>query len=61
MFSNVDDGLDANQRHRGLIYLDKPTNGAMAAYEDGFSVLDLCRKYYREAGLDIRRLNQLIR
>ena len=45
----------------GLIYLDKPANGAMAAYEDGFSVLDLCRKHYREAGLDARRLNQLIR
>jgi 2,4'-dihydroxyacetophenone dioxygenase len=45
----------------GLIYLDKPTNGGMAAYEDGFSLLDLCRKYYRETGLDVARLDQLIR
>ena len=45
----------------GLIYLDKPTNGGLAAYEDGFSLLELCRKYYRETDLDVRRLNLLIR
>jgi 2,4'-dihydroxyacetophenone dioxygenase len=44
-----------------LIYLDKPTNGGFAAYEDGFSLLDICRKYYRQAGLDGRRLDALIR
>ena len=36
-------------------------NGAFAAYEDGFSALELSRKYYREAGLDVRQLDQLIR
>jgi 2,4'-dihydroxyacetophenone dioxygenase len=45
----------------GLIYLDKPVNGGLAAYEDGFSILDLCRKYYREAGLDVAYLDSLIR
>ena len=25
----------------GLIYLDKPVNGAVAAYEDGFTLLEL--------------------
>jgi len=45
----------------GLIYLDKPENGGFAAYEDGFSLLELCRKHYRQAGLDVRQLDQLIR
>lgn len=45
----------------GLIYLDKPANGGFAAYEDGFTILDLCRKYYLEAGLDVRELESLIR
>jgi hypothetical protein len=45
----------------GLIYLDRPVNGSLAAYEDGFSALELCRKYYRQAGLDARRLDTLIR
>ena len=45
----------------GLIYLDKPDGGAMAAYEDGFSILEWCRKYYREAGLDPRALDLLVR
>ncbi len=45
----------------GLIYLDKPTEGGFAAYEDGFTALDMCRKYYREAGWDTQELDQLIR
>ena len=45
----------------GLIYLDKPVNGAVAAYEDGFTILEFTRKYYREAGLDVRQLDELIR
>jgi hypothetical protein len=45
----------------GLIYLDKPARGSFTAYEDGFSALELCRKYYREAGLDARQLHTLIR
>ena len=44
-----------------LIYLDKPANGSVAAYEDGFTLLELTRQYYREAGLDVRQLDLLIR
>jgi hypothetical protein len=45
----------------GLIYLDKSVNGRFASYEDGFSILDLCRKHYRQAGLDVRQLDLLVR
>jgi hypothetical protein len=45
----------------GLIYLDKPTNGGFTAYEDGFTLLELTRKHYREAGLDARKLDLLVR
>ena len=45
----------------GLIYLDKPTNGGFTAYEDGFTLLELTRKHYREAGLDVRELDALVR
>jgi len=45
----------------GLIYLDKAVNGGFAAYEDGFTLLELTRKYYREAGLDAGQLDLLVR
>ena len=45
----------------GLIYLDKPVGGSLAAYEDGFTALEFCRKYYREAGLDADELDLLVR
>ena len=45
----------------GLIYLDKSVNGGFAAYEDGFTFLELARKYYREAGLDVGQLDLLVR
>ena len=45
----------------GLIYLDKAVNGSFAAFEDGFTALELTRKYYREAGLDVRQLDLLVR
>ena len=45
----------------GLIYLDKPTNGAFTAYEDGFTLLELTRKPNGEAGLDLKKLDALIR
>ena len=45
----------------GLIYLDKAANGSFAAYEDGLTLLELTRKYYREAGLDVRQLDLLVR
>ncbi len=45
----------------GLIYLDKATDGGFAAYEDGFTLLELCRNYYRKIGLDVRQLDLLVR
>jgi len=45
----------------GLIYLEQPADGGFAAYEDGFTLLELTRNYYREAGLDVRQLDQLVR
>ena len=32
----------------------------VAAYEDGFTMLALTRKYYREVGLDVRQLESNI-
>ena len=45
----------------GLIYLDKAVDGGFAAYEDGFTALEMARKHYREAGLDVRKLDALVR
>ena len=45
----------------GLIYLGKAVDGGFAAYEDGFTALELSRQYYREAGLDMRKLDALVR
>jgi hypothetical protein len=45
----------------GLVYLDNPVDGGFAAYEDGFSILEVSRNYYREAGLDVKQLDALIR
>ena len=45
----------------GLIYLDKAVTGTFAAYEDGFIMLELSRKHYREVGLDARQLDLLVR
>jgi len=44
-----------------LIYWDKPADGHFAAYEDGFSILELCRKHHQQAGLDVRQLDLLVR
>ena len=44
-----------------LIYLNKVADGGFAAYEDGFTILELTRKYYRQAGLDVRQLDLLVR
>ena len=45
----------------GLIYLDDAVKGVFSAYEDGFSMLELTRKHYREVGLDVGQLDVLIR
>ncbi len=44
-----------------LLYLDKPDGGAFAAYEDGFTLLELMRKHYRDVGLDPLKLDELVR
>ena len=45
----------------GLIYLDKPSNGNFAAYEDGFTLLEMTRQHYRDVSLDPKKLDALIR
>jgi hypothetical protein len=45
----------------GLIYLDKAEHGGFAANEDGFTLLELCRKYYGDASQDVRQLDRLVR
>ena len=45
----------------GLIYLDKAEDGHFAAYEDGSQILELSRKHYQQAGLDVRQLDMLVR
>ena len=44
-----------------LVYLDKPVDGTMAAFEDVFSALDLFRTHYRAQGWDEDELNRMIR
>ena len=67
-FSNFTDGLDPNRRSREHFITNVNledeylwVHGAVAAYEDGFTLLELTRKYYREAGLDVRQLDLLVR
>lgn len=45
----------------GLVYLDSPIDGGFTAYEDEFSALEFCCNYYREAGLDEKLMDALIR
>jgi 2,4'-dihydroxyacetophenone dioxygenase len=45
----------------GLVYLDKAENGGFKSYEDGFTLLELCRKHYRDVGLDAGQLDLLVR
>lgn len=44
----------ARQTHGGR-------SGSFAAYEDGFTLLELTRKHYREAGLDVGKLDLRLR
>jgi len=47
--------------HGGLIYVDKVENGKVVAYDDGFTLLELARKHYRNVGLDESLLDAMIR
>jgi 2,4'-dihydroxyacetophenone dioxygenase len=42
-----------------MIYLDE--QGGQTGYEDVFSKIDMCRKYYRECGLGAEFVDQFIR
>ena len=45
----------------GLIYLDKVDNGVVVGYDDGFSLLELARKHYRNVGLDLSLIDAMVR
>ncbi len=45
----------------GLIYIDNIENGKMVGYDDGFTLLELARKHYREVGLPLSKLDAMIR
>jgi hypothetical protein len=35
--------------------------GKFGSYEDGFTMLEMCREHYRKTGLDVSLLDKLIR
>ena len=43
----------------GLVYVDE--KGTCVGYEDGFTLLELAREHYRNAGLDASVLDTMIR
>ncbi len=42
-----------------LVYVDE--DGAFSMYEDGFSMLELAREYYRSEGLSLAHIDAMIR
>ena len=47
--------------HGGLVYIDSVENGKVVGYDDGFTLLELARKHYRNVGLDEALLDAMIR
>jgi 2,4'-dihydroxyacetophenone dioxygenase len=45
----------------GLIYVDDVKHGKVVGYDDGFTLLELARKHYRNVGLPLERLDKMIR
>ena len=43
------------------IYMDNAVEGRFGSYEDGFTMLEMSRKHYREVGLDPTLLDARIR
>ena len=43
----------------GLVFVNE--DGEFLMYEDGFSILELTRQHYRDAGIDLSRADALIR
>jgi len=44
----------------GIFHVD-PQTGKQLGYDDGFTLLELARKHYRENGLDLAQLEALVR
>jgi 2,4'-dihydroxyacetophenone dioxygenase len=45
----------------GLIYLDSVENGKVIGYDDGFTLLELARKHYKDVGLPTSLIDDMIR
>jgi 2,4'-dihydroxyacetophenone dioxygenase len=45
----------------GLIYVDNIERGKVVAYDDGFTLLELARKHYKNVGLDLALIDAMIR
>jgi hypothetical protein len=43
------------------VYLDSIESGRPVAYDDGFTLLELAEKHYREIGRDVGALHELCR
>jgi 2,4'-dihydroxyacetophenone dioxygenase len=44
----------------GLLYLDK-VGGEVVGYDDGFTLLEIARKHYKDVGLDVSLIDAMIR
>jgi 2,4'-dihydroxyacetophenone dioxygenase len=47
--------------HDWVVYIDSVENGKVVGYDDGFTLLELARKHYRNVGLDEALLDAMIR
>ena len=45
----------------GLVYVDTVENGQMVGFDDGFTLLEIARNHYRAKGLDMSKLDAMIR
>jgi hypothetical protein len=45
----------------GLVYVDTVENGQMVGYDDGFTLLEIARNHFRAKGLDMSKLDAMVR
>jgi hypothetical protein len=45
----------------GLVYVDNVANGQMIGYDDGFTLLGIARAHYESKGLDMSKLDAMVR
>ena len=45
----------------GLVYVDNVANGQMVGYDDGFTLLEIARAHYKAKGLDMSKLDAMVR